>query len=44
MTDCNLIVFLENQNLDIDTKIGLLSCTIPKLLDISYFCDYANSC
>ena len=25
MTDCNLIIFLDNQNLGIDTKIGFLN-------------------
>ena len=44
MIDFHLIVFLDNQNLDIDTKIGFLSGKIRKLLDIWYFCDYANSC
>ena len=44
MTDCHLIVFLDNQNLGIDTKIGFLSGTVPKLLDIRYFWDYANLC
>ena len=42
--DFHLIFFLDNQNLSIDTKIGFLSGTVPKLLDIWYFCDYANSC
>ena len=42
--DFHLIVFLDNQNRGIDTKIGFLSGTVPKLLDIWYFCDYANSC
>ena len=44
MNDFHLIFFLDNQNLGIDTKIGFLSGTVPKLLDILYFCDYANSC
>ena len=44
MTDFHLIVFLDNQNLGIDTKIGFLSGTVSKLLDIRYFCDYANLC
>ena len=44
MTDCHLIVFLDNQNLSIDTKIGFLSGMAPKLLDFQYFCNYANSC
>ena len=39
MTDCHLIVFLDNQNLGIDTKIGFLSGTVPKLLDI---CDISE--
>ena len=34
MTDCHLIVFLDNQNLDIDTKIGFLNGMVPKLLEI----------
>ena len=34
MTDCHLIVFLDNENLGIDTKIGFLSGMFPKLLDI----------
>ena len=37
MTDCHLIVFLDNQNLGIDTKIGFLSG-----MDFQYFCNYAN--
>ena len=44
MTDCHLIVFLDNQNLGIDTKIGFLSGVVPKLLDFQYFCIYANLC
>ena len=44
MNDFNLIFFLDNQNLGIDTKIGFLSGTVPKLLGIWYFSDYANSC
>ena len=44
MTDCHLILFLDNQNLAIDTKIGFLSGMVPKLLDIWYFCDFANLC
>ena len=35
MTDCHSIVFLDNRNLGIDTKIGFLNGTVPKLLDIS---------
>ena len=34
MTDFHLILFLENENLCIDTKIGFLSGMVPKLLDI----------
>ena len=34
MTDFHLIVFRDNQNLGIDTKIGFLSGTVPKLLGI----------
>ena len=33
MTDCHLIVFLDNENLGIGTKIGFLSGMVPKLLD-----------
>ena len=44
MTDFHLIVFIDNQNLGIDTKIGFPSGTVSKLLDIWYFCDYANLC
>ena len=44
MTECHLIVFFDNQNLGIDTKIGFLSGVVPKLLDIWYFCNYANLC
>ena len=44
MTDFHLIVFLDNQNLGIDTKIGFLSGMVSKLLDIWYFCDYADLC
>ena len=44
MTDFHLIVFLDNQTLGIDTKIGFLSGTVSKLLDILYFWDYANLC
>ena len=31
----HLIFLLDNHNLGIDTKIGFLSGTVPKLLDIS---------
>ena len=34
MTDFYSIVFIDNQNLGIDTKIGFLSGTVSKLLDI----------
>ena len=34
MTDFHLIVFLDNQNLGINTKIGFLNGTVPQLLDI----------
>ena len=44
MTDYHLIVFLDNQNLGKGTKIGFLSGMVPKLLDIKYFCNYANLC
>ena len=44
MNDFHLIFFLDNQNLGMDTKIGFLSDTVPKLLDIWYFWDYANLC
>ena len=44
MNDFYLIFFIDNQNLGRGTKIGFLSGTVPKLLDIWYFCDYANSC
>ena len=44
MADCHSVVFLDNQNLGIDTKIGFLSGMVPKLLDIEYFCNYANLC
>ena len=36
MTDFHLIVFLDNQNLGINTQIGFLSGTVSKLLDIGY--------
>ena len=44
MTYFHLIVFLDNQNLGIDTEIGFRSGTVSKLLDIWYFCDYGNLC
>ena len=44
MTDFHLIFFLGNQNLGIDTEVGFLSGTVSKLLDIWYFCNYANLC
>ena len=31
MTDCHLIVYLDNENLGIDTQIGFLSGMVPKL-------------
>ena len=34
MTDFHLIVFLDNQNVGIDTNIGFLSGMVSKLLDI----------
>ena len=40
----HIVLGIDNQNLGIDTKIGLLSGTVSKLLDIWYFCDYANLC
>ena len=43
MIDCHLIVFLDHQNLGTDIKI-FLSGMVPKLLDMLYFCIYANSC
>ena len=42
MTDFHFIVFLDNEDLSIDTKIGFLNGMIPKLLDIKYLCNYAN--
>ena len=42
MTDYHSIVYLDNEILGIDTKIGFLSGMVPKLLDIWYFCNYAN--
>ena len=44
MTDFYLIVFFDNQNLGMDSKIGFLSGMVSKLLDIWYFCDYAYWC
>ena len=44
MTDSNLIVFPENQNLGIDTKVVFLGWLVPKLLDILYFGKYGNLC
>ena len=44
MNDFHLIFFPDNQNLGVDTKIGFLSGTVPKLLGIWYFSDCANSC
>ena len=34
MTDCYSMVYIDNENLGIDTKIGFLSGMVPKLLDI----------
>ena len=34
MTDCHLLVFLDNDNIGIDTKISFLSGMVPMLLDI----------
>ena len=34
MTDCHLIVYLDDENLGIDTKTGFLSGMVPELLDI----------
>ena len=34
MTDCHLIVFIDDDNLGIDTKISFLSGMVPKPLDI----------
>ena len=34
MRDSHLIVFFDNENLGIDTRIGFLSYMVPKLLDI----------
>ena len=34
MTDFHLIVYLDDENLSIGTKIGFLSGMVPKLLDI----------
>ena len=44
MNDFHLIIFLDNQNLGIDTKIGFISGMVLKVLDNWYFCDYANLC
>ena len=35
MTDFHLVVFLDNHNLGIDTKIGFRSGMVSKLFDIS---------
>ena len=42
LTDFHLIVFLGNQNLDVDTKIVNLSGLVPKLFDLLYFLDHAD--
>ena len=34
MTDCHLIVYFDNENLGIDTKIGFLCGMFSKLLAI----------
>ena len=34
MTNGHLIVYLDNENLGINTKIGFLSGLVPNLLDI----------
>ena len=34
MTDFHSIVYIDNGNLGIDTKIGFISGMVPKLLDI----------
>ena len=44
MTDLHLIDFHENQNLATYTKIVLLCCVVPILVNILYFADYANLC
>ena len=35
MTDCHLIVFLDNENLGIGTKIGFPSSMVRTLLDFN---------
>ena len=42
MNDFHWIFFHDNQNLGMDTTICFLSGTVPKLSDISYFCDQGN--
>ena len=37
VADFHLIVFLDSQNLGIDTKIVFLCCLVPELLNISYY-------
>ena len=39
-----MIVYLDKENLGIDTKIGFISGMVPKLLDIHYFYNNANLC
>ena len=39
-----MIVYLDKENLGIDTKIGFIMGMVPKLLDIQYFYNYANLC
>ena len=44
MINPHLIVYRDNENLGIGTKIGFLSGMVPKLLNIQYFCNYAYLC
>ena len=44
MTDSHLMDVLENQNLVIYTKIDLLCCLVPRLVDFFYYGDYAKLC
>ena len=44
MTDFHLIIFLDNQNLGIDTKVGFLSGMVKKLLYIYYLGHNAYLC
>ena len=43
MNNFHLIFFFDDKNIGIDTKIGFLSGTVPKLLGIWYFSNYVNS-